>query len=253
MARVRIRFAKLGKIRWTSHRDTARMWERAFRRVELPLVYTEGFSPRPKVSFGLALPTGHESRAEYLDVEVAATPAGARITDDLDALLGLLSVALPEGVSATAAAVIPPGTPSLQETVTSCTWRWTAVAADGSAVDEAGLAGRAAQLMAAPSVTVTRRRKGAEVTDDIRGAVLALRVIGPSEPPIVGGVVLEAELACQPRSLRPSELLAGLGAELVERDTRRLHQWISRDGARREPLAGPAVATDAPHALERAS
>ena len=71
VTRVRIRFAKLGKIRWTSHRDVARMWERAFRRVELPLAYSAGFSPRPKVSFGLALPTGHESVAEYLDVELA--------------------------------------------------------------------------------------------------------------------------------------------------------------------------------------
>ena len=83
MTRVRIRFVKLGKIRWTSHRDVARMWERAFRRVQLPVAYSAGFSPRPKVSFGLALPTGHESVAEYLDVELAdqtapsppATPA----------------------------------------------------------------------------------------------------------------------------------------------------------------------------------
>src|SRR5207248_4594902 len=70
--RVRLRFTKTGKIRWTSHRDVARMWERAFRRVRLPLAYTQGFSPRPKVSFGLALPTGHESVAEYLDLELAS-------------------------------------------------------------------------------------------------------------------------------------------------------------------------------------
>ena len=77
MARVRIRFAKLGKIRWTSHRDTARMWERAFRRARLPVGYTNGFSPRPRVSFGLALPTGHESVAEYLDVELTdSCPVG---------------------------------------------------------------------------------------------------------------------------------------------------------------------------------
>src|SRR6059036_543842 len=61
--RVRVRFNKLGKVRWTSHRDVARMWERAFRRARLPVAYTGGFSPRPKVSFGLALPTGCESEA----------------------------------------------------------------------------------------------------------------------------------------------------------------------------------------------
>ena len=56
--RIRFRFVKLGKIRFTSQRDVARMWERALRRAELPLAYTEGFSPRPQLSFGLALPTG---------------------------------------------------------------------------------------------------------------------------------------------------------------------------------------------------
>ena len=66
--KVRLRFVKLGKVRWTSHRDVAHMWERALRRLELPVAYTERFSPRPKLSFGLALSTGHESMAEYLDV-----------------------------------------------------------------------------------------------------------------------------------------------------------------------------------------
>ena len=74
--RVRFRFAKLGKIRFTSHRDVARMWERALRRAGLPVAYIGGFSPRPQLSFGLALPTGRESLAEYLDVDVAPGPAG---------------------------------------------------------------------------------------------------------------------------------------------------------------------------------
>src|SRR5690606_40985756 len=68
--RVRIRFSKLGKVRFTSHRDTARIWERALRRADLPVAYTEGFAPRPRVSFGLALPTGAESLGEYLDVDL---------------------------------------------------------------------------------------------------------------------------------------------------------------------------------------
>jgi radical SAM-linked protein len=252
MARVRIRFQKLGKIRWTSQRDVARMWERAFRRVDLPLAYTEGFSPRPKVSFGLALPTGHESLAEYLDIEVAPTAAGAEILTAVEALPARLSAALPHGVDAVRAAAIVAGTPSLQEAVTSCTWRWTAVGAPGVPLDPADLAERAARLMGSASVMVTRRRKGVEVTDDIRDSVLDLRVLATTET-VVGGVVLEADLAAQPRGLRPSELLAGLGADLIERDTCRLHQWILRHGARSEPLPGPSGATGAPHALERAS
>ena len=61
---VRLRYAKVGKVRWTSHRDAARIWERALRRAELAVAYTEGFSPRPRLHFGLALPTGYESDAE---------------------------------------------------------------------------------------------------------------------------------------------------------------------------------------------
>src|SRR5438874_3489078 len=95
--RVRLRFSKLGKVRWTSHRDVARMWERAFRRVSLPLAYTQGFSPRPKVSFGLALPTGAESLAEYLDVEL-----DPRVTELDEHLPARLTPALPVGIDVTA-------------------------------------------------------------------------------------------------------------------------------------------------------
>lgn len=258
MARVRIRFTKLGKVRWTSHRDVARMWERALRRVQAPLAYSQGFSPRPRISFGLALPTGHESLAEYLDVELADGEAGAAVVGDLPALTGRLSAALPEGVDAAAAAVLLPGASSLQEEVTSCTWEWTAVDAGGGTLDPAGLAGRCGELLATSSLVLTRQRKGREVTDDVREAVLDLRVLGPA-PAAPGegtGVRLQAELACRPRSLRPSELLQGIAGgdqRFEERDARRLHQWISRDGARWEPLGDPAPATHAPHAAERAS
>src|SRR5215210_3122241 len=103
-ARVRLRFSKVGKVRFTSHRDTARCWERALRRAELPVAYTEGFSPRPKVSFGLALSTGHESLAEYLDVDLDLDDM--RSPSDTEALLPQLSSALPVGIDATAAAVV---------------------------------------------------------------------------------------------------------------------------------------------------
>ena len=69
--KLRIRHTKLGKIRFTSHRDTARHWERAVRKAQIPLAYSAGFTPRPRMSFGLALPTGAESLAEYLDIELA--------------------------------------------------------------------------------------------------------------------------------------------------------------------------------------
>jgi radical SAM-linked protein len=251
MSRVRIRFVKLGKIRWTSHRDVARMWERAFRRVQLPVAYSAGFAPRPKVSFGLALPTGYESVAEYLDVELEE-----QWDLDVQSLPGRLSAALPAGVDATAAELISPGTPSLQEDVTDCTWRWAAAPQDGQdPLREEELAARAATLLGASSVVVTRTRKGKEATDDIRAGILDLRLLGPVGPDLSHGIWMEAELACRPRSVRPLELVVALGPTLEERHVRRLHQWILRDGARMEPLesASSSGATDAPYALGRAS
>ena len=67
--RVRIRYTVTGKIRFLGHRDVARAWERALRRAGQPVAYSEGFSPRPKLHFGLALSVGHESLAEYVDVD----------------------------------------------------------------------------------------------------------------------------------------------------------------------------------------
>ena len=249
--RLRIRFAKVGKIRWTSHRDLARMWERAFRRVQLPLSYSEGFSPRPRVSFGLALPTGHESVAEFLDVELTGLDGPAFEGTGLAGLPARLSAALPVGVDATAVAVLAPGSPSLQEDVTSCSWRWTAAPAeDSDPVSAEEMTARVERVLAAPTLEVARTRKGAEVVEDIRPGILSLEV----EKESADGVVLAAELAATPRAVRPADVLSALGPGLEERHVRRTSQWILRHGARHEPLEAAADdATGAPHAWERAS
>ena len=232
--KVRIRFSKVGKVRFTSHRDLARMWERAFRRVALPLAYTQGFSPRPKVSFGLALPTGAESVAEYLDVELAG---GA--TADVSLLPARLTPALPTGVDVMAAAVVDDGAASLQHEVTSCSW----------SVETAGLSAvelreAVAAALAADSLVISRERKGQRSEQDVRPGLLSCDV---------DGVVLAVDLAAQPRALRPSELLIALGHGLEEVRVRRTSQWIQRDGARAEPIRLPLDATDAPHVVPRAS
>lgn len=248
--RVRFRFVKLGKVRWTSHRDLARMWERALRRAQLPVTYTGGFTPRPKVAFGLALPTGHESLAEYLDVEFDADGVEAERLD-VDGLPARLSAVLPAGVDVTAAAEIERAG-SLQAEVTSCTWEIEAIGLGPSDVRQ-----RAAQALAADSLVVTRQRKGSMVTDDVRPAIESLTVLG--DPPCIAlgfvdhapGALMVVDLATQTRNLRPAELLAALDPSLTEGHVRRTHQWITRDGARREPL--PLDATDAPPAERRAS
>ena len=94
LPRVRIRFAKHGKVRFTSHRDVARIWERALRRAGVEIAYTEGFSPRPRLSFGLALSTGHESDAEYLDVILRDEPSPSTV----EQLPARLAPVLPAGI-----------------------------------------------------------------------------------------------------------------------------------------------------------
>ncbi len=230
--RIRIRFSKIGRVRWTSHRDVARMWERALRRARIPMAYTEGFSPRPKVSFGLALPTGCESWAEYLDVAVREPMTAPEVTDTLSSLL-------PDGVDVLAAQVLPSGAGSLQEEVTSCRWE-----IDVPQMDPDSLAAVVSRVLGAEVLPVTRERKGRPVTDDLRPSVLALSSAGPPE----AGAGLVAELGTRPRGVRPAELAQVMGVELGL--ARRTHQWIERDGSRWEPLAMSAA--DAA-VLERAS
>ncbi len=220
--RVRLRFAKQGKVRFTSHRDVVRLWERALRRAVLPVAYSAGFRPRPKLSFGLALSTGHESVAEYLDVELAAAAAF-----DVDDLPGRLSPELPVGIDVLAAAPIETGHPSLQEQVQTCTWRIEAL--DLEPVRAQRLVEAA---LGATELVVPRSRKGREVNDDLRPALRGVTVIGPTR----SGTELEAELAVHPRSVRPAELLAALDPVLVEGRVVRTAQWIWNDGARDEPL-----------------
>ena len=242
--RLRIRFTKQGKIRFTSHRDTARVWERTVRRAQLPVAYSQGFSPHARLSFGLALSTGFESDAEYLDIDLDPTRAD-RV--DVDALAEQLSTLLPDGMAATAVAVLHPGAPSLQQIVTSCEYRIDLTIdpyTDGASSD--ALAAKVAlavdRIVAADSVVVTRERKGVAAPADIRPAILALEILGPSGPPqsgklgaCDGGVLLRAELATQPKAVRPSELLAAIAVDAVAR-VRRTHQWIELEGLRSEPL-----------------
>lgn len=234
--RLRIAFAKHGKIRFTSHRDVARIWERTLRRASLPVAYSEGFSPRPKLSFGLALSTGHESDAEYLDVELDPARVHADALDP-DALAADLTARLPVGMAVTAARPIDRSTPSLQQAVTSCTWQIDVVDVDADTV-----AGAVARALAADTLVVTRERKGKQVTDDLRPLVLSLDVVGPIEahsPGSPAGVRLLAELGTQPRAVRVSELLGALDPPLHERRVVRLHQWIHDDDTdeRSEPLS----------------
>lgn len=238
---LRIRFTKQGKVRFTSHRDVARIWERALRRARVPVTYTEGYSPRPRLGFGLALPTGAESVGEYLDVRVDEDRPGPSV----DELPALLDAGLPEGIAVPALVVLEPRMPSLQQAVTACTW---SIRLPGTA--PAALALAAERVLAEDEIVVTRERKGKQVTDDLRPSIRSLAVLGTPDGGSREGSVLEAELATQGRGIRPGELFevladrAETGADpSLAHGARvcRLHQWIEADGHREEPVALPGA------------
>jgi Uncharacterized protein conserved in bacteria (DUF2344) len=248
---VRVKFSKHGKVRFVGHRDVARAFERAFRIVSLPVAFTQGFSPRPRVSFGLALSVGHESDAEYLDVELSEP-----VDHDVSTLL---TDALPEGIVVVGTTALADRAPALQEAVTAVGWE---IEVTGSSADRGGrevpsprpggtddssstplaVARLVAAAMAEPSLRITRTRKGREAVEDIRPALRRVEVLGETEH----GVRLGVEVSTQPVSVRPGELLAALGADLTERRVLRTGQWIERGGARLEPLvADPRSAVEA--------
>jgi radical SAM-linked protein len=221
-------------VRFISHRDVARAFERAFRIEELPLAFTEGFSPRPKVSFGLALSVGHESEAEYLDVELTEPV-------DVDALSARLTPALPEGMPATGAVRLIERAPALQESITEVQYRVEAVDGLGRPVAEAVLETAASNALASDELLVTRTRKGKESVDDLRPAIRNIEVAHDGEVP-----VLELTLLTQSRGARTREVLDALdsfvGVGLTEHRALRTSQWIERAGARLEPLEADAFA-----------
>jgi radical SAM-linked protein len=232
----RVRFTKLGKVRFLSHRDIARVWERALRRSGVRVAYSEGFSPRPRLSFGLALSTGYESLGEYLDIDLA---------EEIDpaALPAVLTPSLPRGMGAQVAILIPPGTESLQQAVTSSSWQLELPGVASGALAEA-----VARVLALDELPTTVERKGTEAIVDARAAIVGLTTRGS---------VLHAELTTQPRSLRPAELLRAIDPTWAAGAVLRTHQWTSVDGARCEPIPlgdlGARGATSTPHAEARAS
>jgi radical SAM-linked protein len=257
--RVRLRYEKVGRVRFTSQRDLARIMERAMRRAALPVRRSAGFSPHPLVSFGLALPTGCASLAEYLDVRLDAEATGGamRIVEaaeadrgSLVALCAQLTAVLPEGIAVTAAAALRGPEPSLQEAVTSCDWELEVLG-----VSPAMMAERVGRLLAADTVPVARERKGRTVTDDIRPNVLSLRA---SEAALreVGGlgdvVGLAAELSTKPRGVRPAELCRALGEDVTLLGACRTRQWIVSEDptAREEPLTAAGVLAGSPARTE---
>ncbi len=168
MQRIRLRYTKRGRLRFTSHRDFQRAFERALRRAEVPMAYSAGFTPHPKVSYANAAPTGVGSEAEYLEIALAA----AR---DPEALRLLLDASLPTGLDVIES--VEARTPGLAERLEASVWQ---LRLDG--VDPERARQAVAAFMAADAVEVQRATKNGVRTFDCRAAVTRFDVVDAGSP-----------------------------------------------------------------------
>lgn len=198
--RIRLRYTKRGRLRFTSHRDFQRAFERALRRSEVPMAYSAGFTPHPRVSYANAAPTGTGSEAEYLEIALAE----AR---DPAVLQKLLDESMPVGLDIIDA--VEARTSGLAERLTASVWE---LRLDGVDPAEAGRAVEA--FLAAETVEVQRRTKNGMRTFDTRGAVVALETVpAAADRPLDSAcAILRLVVRHLTPAVRPDDVLSGLRA-----------------------------------------
>lgn len=228
--RIRLRYTKRGRLRFTSHRDIARVFERALRRAQVPMAFSAGFSPHPKVSWVGAAATGVASEAEYVEISLAEQRDPEDVRRALDA-------SLPEGIDLVEAVTATPGT-SLPDLVTASAWQ---IVLPGVAVPDLDTA--VAAFEAAEAVEVSRMTKNGRRTFDARSAVVSLRTEQGEGCAILSVVVQHVTPA-----VRPDDVLSGLRAvsDLVTpvppAVTRLAQGPLTSDGKVGDPLAPDRVA-----------
>jgi radical SAM-linked protein len=188
--RLRLRYARRGRMRFASHRDFARAFERALHRSGLPVAYSSGFTPHPKISYLGGAPTGTASEAEYLELGLAepVEPTAAKAA---------LDAALPDGFDVLEVVVAGPA--GLADRVAASRWRLEFPDADPGALRRAVEA-----FLAADSVPVERVSKEGRRTVDARTAVLRATVSAAS----CG--IMEAVVRHVSPAVRPDDILTGL-------------------------------------------
>ncbi|HEY5787532.1 MAG TPA: TIGR03936 family radical SAM-associated protein [Microlunatus sp.] len=184
---LRLRYARRGRARFTSHRDFSRAFERALRRAQVPMAYSSGFSPHPRISYANAAPTGAASEAEFLEIGLTVACDPERVRADLDS-------ALPAGLDIVAAQVAPGDT--LADRLTGSRWQIDVLGVEPAVAERA-----VAAFLARDQVEVSRMTKSGLRTFDARAAVRGLRL----EP---GRLI--ATIAHQVPLVRPDDLLAAL-------------------------------------------
>jgi radical SAM-linked protein len=214
--RLRMHYTKRGRLRFTSHRDFQRAFERALRRAAVPMAYSAGFSPHPKVSYAGAAPTGIASEAEYLEIGLAERCDPGRLRAELDA-------ALPDGLDVLEIVETPPPPPnvkadSLADLLEASVWEVRLPGVDRAAAERAVEA-----FLAADRAEVSRMTKKGLRTFDARAAVVRVTV-EPDQPaalPPDGDAegseaprcaILQVVVRHVTPAVRPDDVLAGLAS-----------------------------------------
>jgi radical SAM-linked protein len=194
--RIRVTFAKQGALRYTGHLDLHKLWERTARRADLPLAYSQGFHPQPKMNIAAALPLGFSSRCEVMDM---------RLQDDipLDGLAEKLQNTLPTGIRVLNVERVDDGEPALQTQVASAEYEVTLK----EPMDSSELERRIGLVIASESLPRERRGK----PYDLRPLVEELSLI-PSPLPLIFMRLTAQEGATG----RPEEVLDVLGIPFEE-------------------------------------
>lgn len=204
--RLRIRYAKRGRLRFTSHRDFSRAFERAISRARVPMAYSSGFNPHPRISYAGASPTGAASEAEYLEIGLAQVSDPVEIGRTLDE-------SLPAGLDILE--VVPSAGGSLADQLEASCWEITLVGVDPEALAEG-----VEKVLATPEVLVERMTKKGLRSFDARAAIVQLSarpgpVRGPAAEPTSGAdpescAILRVVLRHGTPSVRPDDVLAAL-------------------------------------------
>ncbi|MCB5906741.1 TIGR03936 family radical SAM-associated protein [Streptomyces pinistramenti] len=242
MQRIRLRYTKRGRLRFTSHRDFQRAFERALRRAGIPMAYSAGFSPHPKVSYANAAPTGTGSEAEYLEIQLAQHRDPQQVRELLDA-------SLPAGLDVTDA--VEARTSGLADRLQASVWELRLEGVDPAAAGQAVEA-----FLAAGEVQVERRTKNGMRAFDARAAVARLEAsAGEGDRPDGNAcAILRLVVRHLTPAVRPDDVLSGLRATAdlappVPAAVTRLAQGLldEETGAVTDPLAPDRdAATTAP-------
>ena len=191
LRRIRIVFSKKGDLRYLGHLEMARMFERACRRAGIPLSFTGGYSPKPRITFALSLPTGTEALAEWLDLELGEAWSP-------DEVMNSLNEQLPSGIRVVDSWKVPVDVPALNGRVRFITYE--------ALLPEPleGLKEMVLDLMSRPSVPVIRVKKGKERTLDLKGYLTDMKTL--DERTLIFTLALKGEKG----SARPQEVLEAL-------------------------------------------